>query len=233
VTEVNKTVHVLTATREGTLPLRFVTLIHVGTTQDAGRSHIRPIREEGSEGVVLSSTGGEQHTVCWEAVTTSGGRFVSWRGPGQQRFFAGDGNANPALDALLGKANVAPQWNGRVMTVPAGAPGVLLRTESVGPDDIEAFTYHGRPEMTPVGTAGRVAWELPSSAHHSVLYRLAGTRAWQRQLQPGRHRSAWILIPDLTPGAEYELQVVSELGSGRLARSPVFRRRAPPDWRMY
>jgi hypothetical protein len=50
---------------------------------------------------------------------------------------------------------------------------------------------------------------------------------WQRQLQPGLHEKAWILLPDLTPGAEYELQVVAETESGRVLTSPCFRRTAP------
>ena len=227
-----KTVHLLIAGKEGELPLRFVTAIHLAALDVPGPGACRPLRGEGAEGVELTN-GGAVHRVQWEASPATAGRFVAWAGGDGARFFAGDGNPDGALKALLDEAEAGNRWNGRALFVDPASPA---RGNSMGAIDlahVEAFAYHGRPEMTPAGTAGRVVWQTDVPARHSVLYRRAGTATWQRQFQPDLYRKAWILLPDLTPGADYDLRVESELESGQLLRSPAFVRTAPAEWSMF
>ena len=138
------------------------------------------------------------------------------------------------MDRLIEEHGISAEWNGRVAFRHArNSSAPCVRQESLGPAAVEGFTYHGRPEMTPVGAAGRVSWRAERPAIHSVLYRPVGSNRWMRQLQPGLHELAWILIPDLAPGQEYELRVVSEFPWGGLATSPVFRRKAPDEWQAF
>ena len=238
---VDKTTHLLTASKSGELPLRFVTLLHVGAVSD--QTPITYAMRE-KDGVVnldfATAANAAKHTVRFESEESQTGRFLLWSGPkrngGQAHFVASDGNASTTRDQLLPSIGAAPFWNGRVLLFTPGltTPASTIRMdESISPESVHAFTYHGRTELTPVGTAGRVMWRTTEKARHSVLYRATGTSRWFRQFQPDSHLTAWVLLPDLVPGAEYELKVVSELESGVVASSPVFRRTAPKDWQPY
>jgi hypothetical protein len=225
-----KTVYLLKAERDGALPMRFVTLIHVG----AGDVVAADVTSGKRVGVRFSVAGGPKHTVFWEPLGTGRTRCLSWAtSAGPAVFVASDGNASPVLDEMLRSAAVGSDWNGRAFVRGQGALGGSSPQQAIDPSDIRAFTYHGRLELTAVGTAGRVGWETEVPARHSVLYRSVGGNTWQRQFQPGLHKSAWILVPDLTPDGDYELRVVSEFESGGTAQSPVFTRRAPGPWKMF
>lgn len=228
-----KTVYLLKAEKSGSLPLRFVTLIHIG------EGEVVAAEATGGELVALggarfSVAGGLEHTVLWEPLKSGHARCLSWSSPaGPEAFVASDGNSSPALENLLRSTAVGAQWNGRVLLSRQGAVSGANSREAIDASKVQAFTYHGRLELTPAGTAGRVGWETETPAHHSVLYRLAGAGTWQRQFQPGLHKSAWILVPDLIPARDYELRAVSEFESGGTAQSPVFTRRAPGEWAMF
>jgi len=229
VTGLDKTVHLLAAEKAGLLPLRYVTLIHLGEREP----ECEALSENGAAGVRFRSAPEAEHVVRWEPGPPVGGRFVTWSGPTDDAFFASDGVPSPGLDRLLAVAGAASAWNGRACLLP-GAPAPqreALPAATIAPDQVQAFAFHGRLELTPVGVAARVVWQTPEKARHSVLYRQTGAPNWQRQLQPDLHRTAWVLLPDLAPGAEYELKAVSELESGGIAESPIITRRAPekPD----
>ena len=224
-----KTVHLLKAETSGSLPLRFVTLIHVGEGDAVVAQATSGIRV----GVRFSVAGGSEHTVFWEPLASGQARCLSWTSSsGRKAFIASDGNPAPVLNGMLQSVAVGGAWNGRALLKGQDTATGSVR-EAISPSKVRAFIYHGRPELTPVGTAGRVRWETETAARHSVLYRLAGTDTWQRQFQPGLHRIAWILVPDLLPGRDYELKVVSELETGETLLSPVFTRKAPPEWSMF
>ena len=236
----NKSVHRISATQTGALPLRFVTLIHIGP--GGATTALRHTMREDNGTPVLEFAGREDqaHTVTIEPAAASDGRFLCWSGPSRdgkpRRFFASDGNPSAALQALLGSAGETPAWNGRALLLSSDGDGAnsapaSQTVESLTPESVDAFAYHGRLEMTVVGIPARVVWQTPERAVHSVRYRETGKALWQRQLQPGLHQKAWVLLPDLTPGAEYELQVVSELESGRVLTSTCFRRTAPREWK--
>ena len=115
-------------------------------------------------------------------------------------------------------------WNGRCVstldgTLPEISAGVEIAAESV-----TAFSWSGLAQLREGASMGRVSWQTEKPARHSVLYRKAGDPLWMREFQPGLYQRAWILIPDLKPGQEYELKVVSEFPDGRIRRSPVFQR---------
>lgn len=67
----------------------------------------------------------------------------------------------------------------------------------------------------------RFAWEVEAPAVHTLLYRRAGEANWQRVVQPGEDRQAWLLVPDLEKGATYEIQAVAEWPDGSVSRSAV------------
>jgi len=225
-----RTVYLLKVEKRGSLPLRFVTLIHVGE----GDVVVAEARSGELVGARFSVAGGTEHTVLWEPSGSGRSRCLSWTSSaGQEAFVASDGNPSPVLDDMLRSVAVGAAWNGRILLEGQGGVTGGIVPEAISPAQVRAFTYHGRPELTPAGTAGRVSWGTDTSARHSVLYRLAGTGIWQRQFQPGLHRSAWILIPDLVPNRDYELRAVSELESGETALSPVFTRRSPGEWTMF
>ena len=225
-----KTVYLLKAEREGALPMRFVTLIHVGV----GNVVAADLTSKTRGGVRFSVAGGPEHTVFWEPLGTGRARCLSWAtSAGPAVLVASDGNASPLLDEMLRSAAVGRDWNGRAFVRGQGVLGGSSPRQAIDPSDIRAFTYHGRLELTAVGTAGRVGWETDVPARHSVLIRPVGGNTWQRQFQPGLHKSAWILIPDLTPDGNYELRVVSEFKTSGTVQSPVFTRKAPGPWKMF
>ncbi|MBT3373955.1 MAG: hypothetical protein HN742_13565 [Lentisphaerae bacterium] len=225
-----KTVYLLKVEKDGALPIRFVTLVHVGP----GDALAAETTSGERTGVRFSVADGPEHTVCWEPPGPARARCLSWASSVVPwAFVASDGNASPALDEMLRSAAVGEGWNGRVSVGGQGASAGSSARHVIDPADIRAFTYHGRLELTPVGTAGRVGWETRLPARHCVLYRAVGTEFWQRQFQPGLHKSAWILVPDLAPDRDYELRVVSEFEPGGISSSPVFTRRAPGPWKMF
>jgi len=227
----DKTVHLLTVPQAGPLPLRSVVLVHLTSADSGKQPSYQRLSEEGSVGVEFSADAGREHVVKWEPRDARSGRFVTWvesvRGEAVRRFFASDGNESTALDGMLTAADARKSWNGRALLTSAENVPTITSNAALDPNSVEAFTYHGRPEMTPVGVAGRVVWRTKAPARHSVLYRRTGSHEWLREHQPDLYRLAWVLLPDLTPGVGYELKLVSELESGRVLESPVFQRRAP------
>ena len=222
----DKSVYLITAAKNGPSPLRFVVAIHV-----SGPGHPHHVTlDEG--GLKLAANPSTVHTVSWEPVGSQGSRFLVCTSP-YGSFFASDGNSSPALGGLVRAHRAEKQWNGRAMLVTHESAERLDRSPAIKLDSVQAFAYHGRPEMTAAGVAGRVVWHTEERARHSVLYRPKGTATWLRQFQPGLHRIAWILLPDLEPATDYELRVVSELESGTIARSPIFTRRSPGKWSMF
>jgi hypothetical protein len=227
----SETEHLLSAKASGPTPLRFVTLIRVGNASaepGAGENEkntipYRSLQSEGAEGVELLTANGREE-VWWESSAAEVGKFLVWKGSGTSAFFAGDGNDNPALMKFLEHFGGERVWNGRCVstldgTLPEISAGVEIAAESV-----TAFSWSGLAQLREGASMGRVSWQTEKPARHSVLYRKAGDPLWMREFQPGLYQRAWILIPDLKPGQEYELKVVSEFPDGRIRRSPVFQR---------
>ena len=222
----SEVVHLLVADKSGDLPLRFITLVQVrGAALEDAASLQMALAADAVQ--IAFGPPGRSHTVAVEPAKSIAGRFVAWTGPDGDRFFAGDGNSSPGLARLLEAANTTAVWNGRALHVVAGEASPPLMAAELDAATVEAFGYHGRPEMTPVGVAARVLWRTEQPARHSVLYRPVGADTWQRQFQPDLFNTAWVLLPDLTPGTEYELIATSETEVGEMLVSPILRRLAP------
>ena len=225
----DKSVYLITAAKSGPLPLRFVVAIHLSRAEPPSRPRGKALSEGGLE---LTAGSGGVHTVSWEPVSSQQSRFLACSGP-RGSFLASDGNSSPALGGLVKASRAERHWNGRALLVDRDTTNETSGSSAIELDSIQAFAYHGRPEMTAAEVAGRVLWHTEGDGRHSVLYRRKGTATWLRQFAPGLHRTAWILLPDLAPATEYELKVVSELESGSVAQSPVFIRCSPEKWSMF
>ncbi len=224
----SETVYLIAADKGGELPLRFISLIEL-TDPDA--EHHAPLEMVAESGIVRIRFGPDDgvHTVQIEAPEVTAGRFLCWSGPEGGLFFAGDGNHSRALARLIEQAGVSDAWNGRALLTAAGERLSEMRRHALDPASVDAFGYHGRPELTAIGVAGRVLWRTERPARHSVLYRPVGSDVWQRQFQPDLHQTAWVLLPDLAPGVEYELELVSETEFGDVFVSAPLRRTAPME----
>ena len=225
----DRTVRLLTREQSGMLPLRFVTVVHIGTQDVRCRSG----QAEDCAWLEFSAGDAPLRRLALDRSDQVGARFLALQEAGALTFLASDGNPASGLTPLSALVTPPTAWNGRVFSAQEERPFVAASVESIPADGIDLFAYHGRPEMTPLGTAARVAWRAPRRARHSVLYRLVGAGRWQRQFQPGWRERAWILLPDLQPGAEYEVKVVSETADGAVAESVTLRKAAPSEWRPY
>lgn len=212
-----QSVYLLKASRpSGPLPQRFITLLTIGETQVV--PHF--VQNSDTEEIIFGNT-----KIILESRHTPDGRFLVWQDSQGKWFAAGDGNPSESFTKTLAPIPAVTNPEARVQG--SSIPQQRSMRGAISADQVSAFEWIGADHITTVATGARIYWKTEEKGSQAVLYREAGSRRWRRQLQPGLHHEAWILIPDLKPNRPYELQIMTELPDGTVLMSEPFQRQSP------
>lgn len=218
--------YLLKSMKEEEFPVQIVTLINIENSQRMDQSFTQPewLEEKGYQGVKFSVNDLER-VIWWDVPSVPEEdqfrSFLLVEDNNQVQFLSSDPNTDFTGEGIRRQYEVLKSeklWNGRVYDRKTSQP---VHEEELMYENMTLLGWSGLLKVTTIGEARRVEWDTSEKAIHSVMYREQGASNWRRQMQPGKHKKAWILLPDLKEGERYEMILVSEFENGRVGKTEV------------